>query len=537
MIFKNVLLVTLVVILLLKFNSGVAQTLEFDRENNLIESPKKGLLPIPLPQLKRLDQQVAEQIISFQQSFIDLLARADASDAELVNGYGMLGQLYHAYEMFGSAENCYLNSIHLTPEEYSWYHLLASVYQKVGRLSEAAQNYKSVREIQPDYVASAANLGFIYIQLNQLDDARKEFQSALRLSPDSPAAHYGLGQIALSEKNYPEAIKRFQTALEHVPAANRVHYSLAMAYRGIGDLEKAKSHLTQQGIVGIRPIDPLVDSLKSLIQGERVHFIKGRMAFSAGRFKEAADLFAKAVKARPQSVRARVNLGVSLAKIEDVDAAIAEFRSAINYDSKNPNAHFNLGVQLFNRKEYLHAIEHFETVLRINPEDISSAHQLARAFVKIGSEDKALARLLSIRELAAENEPIVLLMSRLLIHFERYHDALSLLSKANTDYPERGLTAHELARLLAACPDTSLRDGQRAVDLALRVFQSQKTPIHAETLALALAESGRCEEAANVQRQLIAIYEKSNNDKTLLQYKNDLSYYEKGSPCRPVSTP
>lgn len=538
MIFKNALFISWVVIVLLPIHSASAQTSELGSEKKIIESPKKGLLPIPLPQLNHLDEQVANQISSFQRSFIDLLTDPVASsDGNLVNAYGMLGQLYHAYEMFEPAQNCYLNAIQLSPNEYTWHHLLASVYQKVGRLSEAAQEYKVVRGIRPSFVASASNLGSIYIQLNQLDNARKEFQATLKLSPDFPAAHNGLGHVALSEKNYAEAIKHFQTALKHVPEANRIHYSLAMAYRGLGDSDKAKSHLARQGIVGIRPIDPLVDNLKHLIQGDRVPFIRGRMAFSAGRFKEAADLFAQAVKAKPQSVRSLVNLGVCLAKTGDVDGAIAQFRSAVSYDPNNPNAHFNLGVQLFSAKEYLKAIEHFESVLNIYPEDVGSTHELARALVKLGREDQALTRLLSIRKMAEEDEPYALLLSRLLIHFKRYQEALTLLNRGNMRYPERGLTAHALARLLAACPDTSLRDGQRAVDLAMRVFQSQKTVSHAETLAFAFAEAGRCKDAANVQRQLIATFEKLSDDERLLQYKNDLAYYEKGAPCRPLSTP
>jgi hypothetical protein len=107
------------------------------------------------------------------------------------------------------------------------------------------------------------------------------------------------------------------------------------------------------------------------------------------------------------------------------------------------------------------------------------------------------------------------------------------LEQANQRFPDRGLTAHDLARLLAACPDTSLRNGERAVELAMEVFQAQKTPLHAETLAMALAEAGRCEEAANLQRMLISTVEQNNDDVPIMRYKTGLARYEKGKPCRP----
>ena len=54
-------------------------------------------------------------------------------------------------------------------------------------------------------------------------------------------------------------------SLAIVPAANRIHYSLAMSYRGLGELEKAKANLALQGTVGVRRPDPLIEELPELI--------------------------------------------------------------------------------------------------------------------------------------------------------------------------------------------------------------------------------------------------------------------------------
>ena len=525
-------------LLLLPLLSGVAtapaQTLEVESAFPGIDPPQIGLVPVPFPKLDHLEKAVTDQIRTFQRSFLELARKQETSNTDLVNGYGMLGQLYHAYEMFDSAELCYSNAIHLAPKEFTWHHLLAFLYEKTGRLPEAVRNYQSVKELRPDYTAASEHLGNLYLQLNQLEDARKEFETALSLAPDSPAAQNGLGQIALFEKDYPAAIRHFQTALKQGPGANRLHYSLAMAYRGMGNLEEAKSHLAQSGTVGIRPVDPLADGLSEMIQGEHIHMVNGQMAFRAGRYREAAALFAKAVEGQPRNPGAHVNLGVCLAKLENLRGAIDQFRSAIVHDPDNATAHFNLGVQLSKTQDYQKAIEHFETTLKIHPGDIESIHELAKAWIKIGQPDKALDRLLPARDLAADNEPVLLLASQLLISFGRYPEALRALSEANERTPERGLTAHALARFLAACPDPALRDGPRAVQLALRVFQAQRIAAHAETLALAFAESGRCDEAAEVQRELIRTHETSHIKDRLAEFRADLSRYEKGPPCRPA---
>ena len=91
----------------------------------------------------------------------------------------------------------------------------------------------------------------------------------------------------------------------------------------LGDAEKAKAHLAQQGSVGVRVADPLVDGLQDLITGERVYLARGKVAFEAQRYADAVTEFRKAVAAKPDSVTARINLGAALTQVGDVNGAVA----------------------------------------------------------------------------------------------------------------------------------------------------------------------------------------------------------------------
>src|SRR5204863_5745842 len=177
--------------------------------------------------------------------------------------------------------------------------------------------------------------------LNRLEDARASFVKALEIQ-QSAAADYGLGQVALSKGSYAEAVDYFQKALGLAPAANRIHYSLAMAYRGLHDVEKAKTHLAQQGSVGVRVADPLIDGLQELVQGARMHLVRGRLAFDAKRYAEATTEFRLAVAAGPDSVPAHVNLGAALSQTGDLSGAIDEFEATLRLDANNTTAHYNL---------------------------------------------------------------------------------------------------------------------------------------------------------------------------------------------------
>lgn len=512
---------------------GFVQSRPAVESDAVIPPAAEGLKPVRLPRLERLEPDVARQIELVQKSFIELAASPDAPANELAEGYGILGQLYHAYQLIEPAESCYLNAVSLASDDFRSYYLLGRVYQQSGTLESAVEYYKRVRAMHPDYVAAATNLGIVYLQLNRLPDAHREFQAALDLSPEDPAALNGLGEAALAEKNYADAIDYFQAALDRAPVANRIHYSLAMAYRGSGDMEKARHHLELKGLVGVRPADPLFDGLENLLQGERVYMIRGRMAFAAGRYHEAAEGFAKAAEAKPDSARARINLGASLLKIDKPDQAIEQFRLALRDDPTNVNALFNLGALLRGKGEHAEAARQFQQVLRVNPIDMEAIRELAKTLVALNRPEEAIGQLYKAVALQPENDLALTDLTGILQQRERYKEALVLLHRANRRDPTGGLPAHALARLLATCPDESLRDGRRALELARSVYQVRESPTFAETMALALAELGRCDEAAAIQRQLVAEAEKLGNDQLSARLKNELIRYEKGPPCRP----
>src|SRR6185503_6546999 len=228
--------------------------------------------------------------------------------------------------------DCYLNAAQLAPKDFRWIYLLAKLDQQEGRFDDAIRRYQLARAFRPDYVAVHVNLGNIFLELNRLEDAQESFSTALDVDKNNPAAHYGLGQVAVSKRSYADAVDHFQKTLAEVPEANRVHYSLAMAYRGLGDAEKAKAHLAQQGPVGVRVADPLVDGLRDLITGERVYLARGKVAFEAQRYADAVTEFRKAVAAKPDSVTARINLGAALTQVGDVNGAVEQFEEALRLE-------------------------------------------------------------------------------------------------------------------------------------------------------------------------------------------------------------
>jgi tetratricopeptide (TPR) repeat protein len=343
---------------------------------DLLPAPKPTLVAIHLPDLTQLENEVREQIKAQQIVLAATVRESASTDADLSAAYGLMGQTYHAYSLTMPARECYVNAGRLAPRDFRWIYLLARLDQQLGDIAEAIRGFKIVSSLRPEFVAAPVNLGNIYLELNRLDEAQLSFSNALAIDKNSASAYYGLGQVALSKRDYAAAVTYFEKSLELAPGANRIHYSLAMAYRGLGDVEKTKLHLAQQGTVGVRVADPLLDGLQELVQGARVHLTRGRMALDAKRYAEAVAEFRQAVAATPDSVTAHVNLGAALTQTGDLNEALEQFEATLRIDPNNTTAHYNLAVLLVNENKHREAIAHLDAVTRTNPNDFGAAVML-----------------------------------------------------------------------------------------------------------------------------------------------------------------
>jgi len=490
--------------------------------------------PVHHPDLAPLEAGVAEQLAAGRRRLSDLLAGGAAPPAALADAYGELGMLYHAYSLAEPAEACYANAARLAPADPRWEHYLGALLQEAGRLDEAAAAYQRALARAPGDVAALLHLGEIRRRQGRPDEAAAVLRQALAADPASPAAKALLGQTSLDRRDFRAAADLLEAALAQVPAADRLHYLLAQAYRGLGDGRRAAEHLARAGQVGVRPADPLLDALAALRTGERVPLARGKTAFQAGRFAEAAQQFRLALAARPASVEARIDLAACLVQLGDTAGAAAQLRAALALDPANATAHLDLGTLLAAAAPSDEARAHLAAAVEALPRDAAARRAYAHLLRESGRLEAALGEYARAVELDPADDVARLEEAETLVRLGRYRPAWERLEDGVRSLPASGLLAHGLARLLAACPDPALRDGARARDLAATVWAARPTPEHAETLALAEAELGHCAEAARWERAAIDALDSAPADRQA-PLRARLAGYERGAPCRPTA--
>ena len=492
---------------------------------NAIERQTPALAP---QERSALEPAVAEHIQSIEASTAALV-RDGAPDDRVALAYGQLGQVYHAYSLAGPAEASYLEAHRLAPADFRWPYLLASLYQQENRVDDALASYERARALRADYAPLSVNVGILALGQNRIDEARTAFQAALAIDPSIAAARYGLGQIAVSERDYARAVEHFSWVLSRVPDANRVHYVLAMAYRGLGQVEEAQAHLRQQGPVGVRVADPIVDALSELIKGARLSLLHGRLAFEAGRYVEAAAAFRNAVAAEPENVSARVNLGSALGQLQDVEGAIEEFAKALELDPDNRSALYNSGALFAGTDRHDQAVLHLTRLLELAPGDHAARVMLGRELTRAGRLEDGLAALAAVTQADPDNEDALLAQVDTLTSLGRHREALGMLEQSYALFPGKGRTVARLAYMLAASPEPDLRNQTRALELSRLVYDRTRAIGHGAVIAMALAGLGRCEEARQWQRELIARAEREDPG-LVAPLSADLGRYE--TSCR-----
>ncbi len=460
----------------------------------------------PSPDLQGLEPAVAEQLAEGRQALLTRQADTTSTPAALAAAWGGLGELYHAYGLFDAAVLCYQEAARLAPHELRWPYLLGQAER--GRNDLAAARVALHAALALDAYAPA-EVATAEIDLAEGDAAAAAAAAtrALAQAPNAAAAFAILGQARLSQRDFAGAAKALERALAALPQADRLHYPLALAYRGLGDDERAREQLALVGRTGARMPDPLLDEIDSARRGGLAPLLRGRRAAAAHDWAGAAAEFRRALAATPDSVPARVDLGTALAMGGDAAGARRELEEALAREPGNVTAHFDLGVLLLGGGgggDAAAALPHLQAAVAARAGDAEAQRSLGEALLALDRPADALAPLRAAVAAAPAEEAPRFDEVVALLRLGQLATARERLEEAQRVMPEQGRLTHALARLLAAAPDLSLRDGPRAVELATRVWSAQPNADHGRTLALALAEAGRCGEAAALVRSLAA---------------------------------
>jgi tetratricopeptide (TPR) repeat protein len=408
---------------------------------------RSALKPVLLPDVSDVAGPVRRQL---EDGYAALTAKeqtAGVSDRELGSAYGEMGKLLFAAEYWNEAEPAFLDAEALAPGDLRWPYYLGHLYRVRADSPRSTAAFARALNVAPNDVATLLWLGTSYLDQGRTADAEAALNKALALQPTLTPALVGLGQIALGRKEYARAVDAFQRALARQPRASSIHYPLAMAYRGMGDLASAEAHLKQQGPGAIRPSDPLMRDLETLLDSPISYEQRGADAIDRADWAAAAGYFRKAIALAPSEPSLRHRLGTVLAMQGDNQAAFDMFEEVTRRWPTFAKAQYSLGVMLAGGGRTREAIEHFMAAVQSDPSFVEAHFQFAETLRAAGRFQNSLSEYEATIRLDPRRTEARLGYAMALAGMGRYDAARARLVEAEKLFPDHQEFADAMAKL------------------------------------------------------------------------------------------
>jgi tetratricopeptide (TPR) repeat protein len=413
--------------------------------------------PIALPDMSRLAKSVQAQVRDRHSALIAKLEGRSTPPAELGDAYGELGLILMAAEYYEAAASCYLAAQELVPADGRWPYYLGHLYRIKGEPAKAAEFFSRAMELPPAQTPAMIWLGEMYLDQDRPDQAEPLFLQALAREPTSAAALSGAGRAALAKRDFPRAIDYLERALAVEPRALGLHYPLATAYRGVGQLDRANTHLDRRGSGRPVPRDPLMEAYEAVLQSPLTYETQGLRALESGQVKEAADLFRKGLALAPDDPGLLHRLGTALFMAGDSAGAVQQFKQALQRAPEFPRAHFGLGMILNLSGRHAEAIEHFAAAVKYQPDYLEARLGLAEALRVTGHLQESLPHFKRIVELDPGLAEAWVMYAATLIRLQRYQEARDLLNEARRVHPGEPELTNLLSKAAPPAPPASRR--------------------------------------------------------------------------------
>ena len=490
-----------------------------------------------LPDLSAADVFVREQVRAQHASLMAIVQTPTANAGRRAAAYGDMGKLLMAAALHDAAEPHLRRAQTLAPDDARWPYYLGHLYRTTGALDDSVAAFNEVLRIRPEDALTLLWLGEVHLLAGQPAEAEPLFRTQLAMQPDSVVAHVGIGRAALAANDYARAVEFLEEGLRlSGQTAVGVHYPLALAYRGLGRLDRAEAHMRQRADVAILAEDPLMEELDTLIESPRAYERRGNRALSRRDWVTASEYFRRGLVLEPADPTLRHRLGTALFQMGDAGGAFAEFERILQTAPGFALAHFSLGVLLEGAGRRPEAIERFEAAVRHEPAYIEARLALAGLLRREGRFEQALVEYEMLMEQGAAGDPRIeeapFGHAITLVRLGRHAHARDRFMEGMAAYPDQPFFAHALARLLSGATDPRVRDGARALALMEALPEAARSLDLGESMAMTLAETGRFGEAARWQRGAIERAMRGRRSDLVPGMREKLTRYERGLPWR-----
>lgn len=273
-----------------------------------------------------------------------------------------------------------------SPDKLEINYYVGLCYAGLGEIDMAAEAYQALDEMDAKKARELFeldkvyyNLGIAYQKKDNLNEALKAYEKSIRIAPDQGHAYCRKGEILFDQKNYTEALDNFKTCQSRDAGNEKVKKYIISTYiaKGIALITDKKF---EESIIDFKKafnLDP---------KNETVIYFQGYLYYQTGDYRQALSTLAGLSTPENNEILSNLpsilqNIGIELQAREDLISAETAFKRALEYNKKDADLHYLLGVNYKKRGNLKQAMSEIKEALRIAPD-----HQKANLALAIITE-------------------------------------------------------------------------------------------------------------------------------------------------------
>jgi protein O-mannosyl-transferase len=263
----------------------------------------------------------------------------------------------------------------------------------------------------------------------------------------------------------------------------------------------------------------------------------GMVLFEKGQLDEAIRHYRRTLEMQPDFWDADYNLGTALLGKGQVDEAIFYCDKAVRMQPNDPDAHVAFANALLQKKRTDDAIAHYQKAVAIRPDYFFARYGLGHALLEKGKLDAAIEHSRAALLIQPNNADCHTVLAIALDEKGQWAEAIQHYEKALEISPQSISALNNLAWLLAAGSNASLRNGARAIQFAQQADQLSggTNVLVLRTLAAAYAEAGQFGKAIETAHAAMQRGQSQRDDSLAVELQQEIALYELGLPYREMA--
>lgn len=269
-------------------------------------------------------------------------------------------------EEINRSDSLYQFALAQRPNDWMIRQRFAIYLDETGRYSDALESIDIALEAVPHSPVLYFQRGVVLGKLNRHPEAAASFRQALHWRPSFAEAYLQLAWIDWRNGHHAEAIQGFQKSRQIDPNSESPQLALMIAWKESGEVGKyveglssmlkdfPRSPMVQKELAYAMSQADLRDMVEGLLESlededlrdAELLISRARLFRGQNRFEESLELLSRALAIDPEHAPAHYQMGLNQIQREEYALAIPHFLAVTASEPEFWSAHFNLGVAL-----------------------------------------------------------------------------------------------------------------------------------------------------------------------------------------------